>query len=122
MYPMRILTTLHPHKKALQTTTARSGKGGYLRLTGKRHAKDGDAAKNALPACVTNFLQPLPAEEAMLEGRQHDLQPREGKGVKIHQECQHWDARQHAAARREQCPPSHGLLSNPPTLYPTHTL
>lgn len=88
---MRILTTLHPHKKALQTTaTARSGKGGYLRLTGKRHAKDGDAAKNALPACVTNFLQPLPAEEAMLEGRQHDLQPREGKGVKIQQERQHW--------------------------------
>lgn len=45
----------------------------YLRLTGKGHAKDGDTAENALPADVADPLQPLPTEEAMLKGRQHDL-------------------------------------------------
>lgn len=45
----------------------------HLRLTGKGHAEDGDAAENALPADVADPLQPLPTEEAMLEGGQHNL-------------------------------------------------
>lgn len=71
-----------PHNPPALTKTSRTpqlpeGKGRYLRLAGKRHAEDGDAAEDALPAGVANSLQPLPAEEAVLEGRQHDLQPKE---------------------------------------------
>lgn len=59
-----ILVTLCP----LKTSLCRSRRSRYLRLTGKGHAKDGDAAENALPARVAHSLQPLPAEEAVLEG------------------------------------------------------
>lgn len=73
-----------PHNPPALTKTSRTpqlpeGKGRYLRLAGKRHAEDGDAAEDALPAGVANSLQPLPAEEAVLEGRQHNLQPKERK-------------------------------------------
>lgn len=52
---------------------------GYLRLTGKGHAEDGDAAENALPADVADSLQPLPTEEAVLKGGQHNLDRRESR-------------------------------------------
>jgi len=104
---LQILATLCPQKNSLRTTAASSGNGRYLRLTGERHAEDGDAAKNALPTSVTNALQPLPAEEPVLEGRQHNLQRGERKRVKIQpkatqwkQQCRCWDKRQRAAALR----------------------
>lgn len=62
--------------------TAGAGKGRYLRLTGKRHSKDGDAAENALPAQVTHSLQPLPAEEPVVEGGNHNLQPGQTAGLR----------------------------------------
>lgn len=93
--------TPRPHTNSLRTTAARSGNGRYLRLTGKRHAEDGDAAENALPASVTNSPQPLPAEEAVLEGRQHNLQPEKEKGLRSNPEqlCG-WDKRRRVVALR----------------------
>lgn len=72
-----------PSHKLTAGTTARAGNGRYLRLTGKRHSKDGDAAENALPAHVTHSLQPLPAEEPVIEGGHHNLQPGQRAGVRI---------------------------------------
>lgn len=49
------------------------GSGRYLRLAGEGHAEDGDAAEDTLPAHVADSPQPLPTEQAVLEGGQHDL-------------------------------------------------
>lgn len=45
----------------------------YLRLTGKCHATDRDAAKDAVPPNVNDHVQPLASEEAMFEGGEHHL-------------------------------------------------
>lgn len=47
--------------------------GEYLRLTGKCHATDRDAAKDAVPPNVNDRVQPLASEEAMFEGGEHHL-------------------------------------------------
>lgn len=48
----------------------------YLRLAGKGHAEDGDAAEDAIPAHVADPLQPLPPEEAVLERGEQNLHER----------------------------------------------
>ncbi len=45
----------------------------YLRLTGKCHATDRDAAKDAVPPNVNDLVQPLAREEAVFEGGEHHL-------------------------------------------------
>ena len=61
------------------------GSGRHLRLAGEGHAEDGDTAEDALPAHVADPLQPLPAEQAVLEGGQHDLHEDKKGGLRTHE-------------------------------------